>query len=90
MRRFRRYRDFAALLFRDGRSSVPPEKLLRAMLVQAFYSVRSQRQLMRPRCRRTTGTAGRIRTATGSRHARFPPNPWLPCCRTRACGGWRI
>jgi IS5 family transposase len=29
-----------------GRPSVPPEKLLRAMLLQAFYSVRSERQLM--------------------------------------------
>jgi transposase len=33
-------------LFRPGRPSVPPEKLLRAMLLQAFYSVRSERQLM--------------------------------------------
>ena len=29
-----------------GRPSVPPEKLLRAMLPQALYSVRSERQLM--------------------------------------------
>ena len=29
-----------------GRPSVPPEKLLRAMLLQAFYSIRSERQLM--------------------------------------------
>jgi transposase len=29
-----------------GRPSIPPEKLLRAMLLQAFYSVRSERQLM--------------------------------------------
>lgn len=38
--------DFAALYSRMGRPSVPPEKLLRAMLLQAFYSVRSERQLM--------------------------------------------
>lgn len=29
-----------------GRASIPPEKLLRAMLVQVFFSVRSERQLM--------------------------------------------
>ena len=31
---------------RCGRPSIPPEKLLRAMLLQAFYSIRSERQLM--------------------------------------------
>ena len=38
--------DFAALYSGVGRPSIPPEKLLRAMLLQAFYSVRSERQLM--------------------------------------------
>ena len=38
--------DFAALYSGMGRPSLPPEKLLRAMLLQAFYSVRSERQLM--------------------------------------------
>jgi len=39
-------RDFSALYSPIGRTSVPPEKLLRAMLLQAFYSIRSERQLM--------------------------------------------
>ena len=39
-------RDFAALYAPVGRPSIPPEKLLRAMLLQAFYSIRSERQLM--------------------------------------------
>ena len=39
-------RDFAALYPGMGRPSIAPEKLLRAMLLQAFYSVRSERQLM--------------------------------------------
>jgi transposase len=40
-------RDFAALYARNiGRPSIAPEKLLRAMLLQAFYSIRSERQLM--------------------------------------------
>jgi transposase len=39
--------DFAALYPpRMGRPSIPPERLLRAMLLQAFYGVRSERQLM--------------------------------------------
>src|SRR6188472_1788918 len=39
-------REFAALYSPMGRPSIPPEKLLRAMLLQAFYSIRSERQLM--------------------------------------------
>ena len=39
--------DFAALYPpRLGRPSIPPERLLRAMLLQASYGVRSERQLM--------------------------------------------
>jgi transposase len=38
-------REFAALYSPIGRPSIPPEKLLRAMLLQAFYSIRSERQL---------------------------------------------
>ncbi|HYU96533.1 MAG TPA: IS5 family transposase [Sphingomicrobium sp.] len=39
--------DFATLYPpRLGRPSVPPERLLRAMLLQAFYGLRSERQLM--------------------------------------------
>src|SRR5258706_209726 len=38
--------DFAALYSGVGRPSIAPEMLLRAMLLQAFYSVRSERQLM--------------------------------------------
>ena len=38
--------DFGALYSRIGRPSIAPERLLRALLLQAFYSVRSERQLM--------------------------------------------
>jgi transposase len=39
--------DFAVLYPpRLGRPSIPPERLLRAMLLQAFYGIRSERQLM--------------------------------------------
>src|SRR5271170_4434957 len=39
-------REFAVLYSGLGRPSIAPEMLLRAMLLQAFYSVRSERQLM--------------------------------------------
>ena len=38
--------EFARLYSPIGRPSIPPEKLLRAMLLQAFYSIRSERLLM--------------------------------------------
>jgi len=39
-------KELAALYSPLGRPSIAPEKLLRAMLLQAFYSIRSERQLM--------------------------------------------
>jgi transposase len=38
--------SFDELYARNGRPSIPPERLLRALLLQAFYTVRSERQLM--------------------------------------------
>jgi transposase len=37
---------FGTLYINFGRPSVPPEKLLRALLLQAIYTIRSERQLM--------------------------------------------
>jgi len=37
---------FEKLYAKVGRPSIPPEKLLRALLLQAFFSIRSERQLM--------------------------------------------
>ena len=37
---------FDAMYATDGRPSIPPEKLLRALILQLLYSVRSERQLM--------------------------------------------
>ena len=37
---------FGAIYSEIGRPSIPPEQLLRAMLLQAFYTVRSERQLV--------------------------------------------
>src|SRR5216684_8201414 len=38
--------DFDALYSPFGRESIPPERLMRALLLQAFYSIRSKRQLV--------------------------------------------
>jgi transposase len=38
--------EFEALYSHLGRPSIPPERLLRALLLQALYSVRSERLLM--------------------------------------------
>ena len=38
--------SFHAIYSAVGRPSIPPEQLLRALLLQAFFSVRSERQLM--------------------------------------------
>jgi len=39
-------RDFAALYADTGRPSIPPEHLLKSLLLQALYSIRSNRQLV--------------------------------------------
>ncbi len=38
--------DFAKIYSDEGRPSIPPEQLLSALLLQAFYGIRSERQLM--------------------------------------------
>jgi transposase len=37
---------FDTLYVKFGRPSIPPEKLLRALLLQALYTIRSERQLI--------------------------------------------
>lgn len=39
-------RTFDRLYSHEGRPSIPPEQLLSALLLQAFYGIRSERQLM--------------------------------------------
>src|SRR6266508_2458866 len=38
--------SFGKLYSHEGRPSIPPEQLLSALLLQVFYSIRSERQLM--------------------------------------------
>jgi len=37
---------FALMYSEKGRPSIPPEQLIRALLLQIFFSIRSERQLM--------------------------------------------
>jgi transposase len=39
-------RSLGKLYSREGRPSIPPEQLLSALLIQVFYGIRSERQLM--------------------------------------------
>ncbi len=39
-------RDFERAYAKVGRPSIPPEMLLKALLLQALYSIRSERQLV--------------------------------------------
>jgi transposase len=39
-------KDFAKLYSNNGRPSVPPVQILRALLLQILYSIRSERQLV--------------------------------------------
>jgi transposase len=40
-------RESAKLYSHTGRLSIPPERLLKATLLQAFFTIRSERQLIR-------------------------------------------
>jgi transposase len=42
----RLWKDFDKLYSHTGRPSIPPERLLRALLLQVLYSIRSERMLM--------------------------------------------
>ena len=51
--------EFAEIYADSGRPSIPPERLLRALLLQAFYTIRSEMQLMERDGRRDSGPAVR-------------------------------
>ena len=86
---------FEKLYAKLGRPSIPPEKLLCALLLQAFYSVRSERQLMEQLdynllvplvCRAVAGRGGVGRHGTAIKRSRFlvntatsPRSSWPRC-----------
>ena len=61
--------DFEAAYARAGRPSIPPEKLLRALLLQAFYTIRSERQLMENRNGLVVGGGVTLASGTAEREA---------------------
>ena len=69
--------QFDALYASSGRPSIPPEKLLRALLLQVLYTVRSERLLMEHLDADSATCTGSVTSqATASA---FPPSP-------RSCG----
>ena len=72
--------DFDGIYAQAGRPSIAPEKLLRALLLQAFYSVRSERQLME----QLDYNLGAGRSAA-TRRMRVSPTP-MPGSRGRRTG----
>jgi transposase len=74
--------DFAKIYADSGRPSIPPERLLRALRLQTFYTIRSETQLMEQLhynllYRWFVGLASTSRC--GSR----------PCSRRTASGCWK-
>src|SRR5262245_4361022 len=83
-------RSLSRLYASEGRPSIPPEQLLSALLLQVFYGIRSERQLMEqldynllyrwfvglsPTTRSGTRACSR-RTATGCRMAKYLRSSW--------------
>src|SRR5262249_29218813 len=82
-------RSLSRLYASEGRPSIPPEQLLSALLLQVFYGIRSERQLMEQLDYTIFCTAGSWdfrpttwcgtrpcsrRIATGCRAARYSPS----------------
>jgi Transposase domain (DUF772) len=85
--------EFTKLYADTGRPSIPPERLLRALLLQAFYTIRSETQLMEqlPITCCTAGSSGSVstsrcgcqrcsrRTANGCLRRKSRTSSWLSC-----------
>ena len=67
--------EFDALYAPDGRASIPPERLLRALLLQAFYTIRSERQLAE-RIEEAFGWAKTVAGLRKARHRGLPKIDW--------------
>jgi len=93
--------DFSKAYADSGRPSIAPERLLRALLLQAFYTIRSERQLMEQldyNCS-IAGSSGLAlmsrcgcrrysrRTAIGCLRPTWRGSSWPNSCITRSCAG---
>ena len=73
-------RDFHAMYSREGRPSIPPEKLLRALLLQVLYTIRSERLLMEQMDWITTSCfAGSWACPWTTRFGTIPCSPRIGC-----------
>jgi transposase len=61
--------DFAGFYSSEGRPSIPPEQLLSTQLLQVFYGIRSERQLMENRNSLKVGGTVTHATVTAEREA---------------------
>jgi hypothetical protein len=77
---------FDALYAKAGRPSIPPEQLLRALLLQVLYTVRSERLLMRS-CSTTCCFGGLTRPIT-RRPIRSPGCTARGTAARRNCATW--
>ncbi len=77
--------EFSALYSELGRDSIAPEKLLRAQLLMAFYTIRSERQLMEQINYTTCCFAGSwvFRRMTRYGITRALPRTGIDCWRVR-------
>jgi hypothetical protein len=69
---------FDAMYAKTGRPSIPPEKLLRAQLIQMLYSVRSERLLVCLESRRLLAGASPVVVIAREPRSRLPvlPGDW--------------
>ena len=79
-------RSFGKLYANEGRPSVPPEQLLSALLLQVFYGIRSERQLMEQLDYNLFCIAGSWDCRRMIRSGIRPPSPRTATgCRTAMC-----
>jgi transposase len=73
--------QFQKLYSHTGRPSIPPERLLRALLLQVLYSIRSERMLMEQLDYNLTSTA-----KSGGTRRTSPPRTRMRGCTPRGAG----
>jgi len=69
---------FDAIYGEDGRKSIPPERLLRALLLQLLYSIRSERMLVCLESRRLLAGGSPVVVIAREPRSRLPvlPGDW--------------
>jgi hypothetical protein len=73
--------EFAKIYAASGRPSISPERLLRALLLQAFYTIRSETQPMEQHTRKWQARAREPRTQ--AQLSSLLRRAWVPCPHRR-------